>query len=244
MIKLRSYGDIVEITSYEKKPKPKTLQISSSRKSSLFCKARRSDSVRRTRAIALRRLLSALKELGSPLFVTLTFEGSASDIFYASRSFSRFQRRLSSEFEGVSSLFVPELSPRGRIHFHGFVFGVSQEWGDYKKGSRVVSYGRERSERLFAKLWGRGFVDVRRTDGASKLAYYLVKYILKAGDNDFFSPIRLVRCSRNFPRPVELSLDDLSFSYLFKKMSLKKTSSFSSYTPFFGRIEKTYFEKI
>lgn len=242
VVKYRAYGNVVEITKIEKIPSPRKVLVRP--KKSLFKKPRRSDSLRRTRASCMRRLLCAIKELGVPLFFTLTFEGPASDVLYASDSLSRFQRRLHSYDSRVVSLFVPELSPRGRIHFHGFVFGLSQEWGDKVVSGRVVFYGRERRERVFAKMWKCGFIDVRQTDGSPRLASYLSKYVMKSGFSDIFSSIRLVRCSRNFPRPFEVSLLDEQWDFISSRLilDLKKEIDFSN--PFFGSCVKQYYDRL
>lgn len=244
MIKLRKYGQVVEITKIEKEPSG-VRRLSSIREKSDIIKPRRSDSARRTRRICLRRLLSAIEVYGSPLFLTLTFNGLASDVLVASVALSHFQRRLSGSFPRSASLFIPELSPRGRLHFHGLLFGVSQDWGDYKKSSSSpVVYGRERKERFFQKLWGYGFVDIRQTDGSPRLASYLSKYVLKASEEVFLAPLRLVRTSRGFPKPVELSLSDENWSFLSSKMKLKETWSGSFFSPFLGRIDKIYYNKL
>lgn len=244
MIKLRSYGQVVEITKIEKEPS-RVCRISTPKTRSDIIKPRRTDSARRTRRICLRRVLSAIKELGTPLFVTLTFEGLVSDVLLASNALSHFQRRLSIKFPQSASLFVPELSKRGRIHFHGLLFGVSQEWGDFKKSSSSpVFYGRERQDRLFQKLWGYGFVDIRQTDGSPRLGNYISKYVLKASEEVFLTPLRLIRTSKGFPSPVELSMNDDSWLYLLEKMNLKESYSSSFWTPWLGRIDKIYYTKV
>ena len=148
----------------------------------------------------MRRVFSAIEEFGCPLLVTLTFGGDASDASFANDALRLFQVRLRSEYSGAQSLFVPELSPRGRIHFHGLLFNVPLSLGDTRANRRVVSYGEERSLRILAKLWGEGFVDARKTDGSGKLAYYLCKYITKGGGEVMFNAMRMLRVSHGFPK--------------------------------------------
>ena len=221
MILYRKYGKIIEITKIQKSPSS-IRRLSSTRTSGLPLSPRRSDSVRRTKRICLRRVLSAIEEFGSPLFITLTFQGGASDVLFSSSALSRFQRRLSISFPDSQSIFIPELSPRGRIHFHGLLFGVSQDWGDVKKGKRTISIGNERRERKFKELWGYGFVDLLQTDGSPRLAHYLSKYVVKASYEPFLTPIRLVRTSRGFPKPVEYRFEtEQEFDFLFSRQKLK-----------------------
>lgn len=242
MIIYRKYGKVIEITKTQKNPSS-IRRVSSTREKGLPLNVRRSDSVRRTKRICLRRLLSAIEELGAPLFITLTFQGSASDVLFSSSALARFQRRLSISFPKSQSLFVPELSPKGRIHFHGLLFGVSQEWGDVKKGQRTVSIGRERKERKFSELWGYGFVDLLQTDGSPRLATYVSKYVAKASYEPFLTPIRLIRTSKGFPKPFEYRFENNEeFDYLFSRQNLKPVWENSTYTPYMGMITKSFYD--
>jgi len=235
----RKYGKTVEITKTQKEPSSRR-GVSSTRKLRGIINVRRVDSIRRTKRICLRKLLSAFEDFGAPLLITLTFSGSASDVLLSSRRLSYFQRRLQAKFPGSQSLFIPELSPRNRIHYHGLLFGVSQDWGDKKNGKRTVYVGRERKERYFQKLWGYGFVDVSQTDGSPRLGYYLTKYIAKSSAEPFFAPIRLVRSSRGFPKEYELRGPMAEEAY--RRYSLKKPDFESEfYTPFLGNIQKRFY---
>jgi hypothetical protein len=253
MILFRSYGKTIEITETQRDPS-ENRRVQSTREKRLFITQRRSDSVRRTRRICLRKLFSAIEELGSPLFLTLTFNGSASDIMLSSKRLTYFLRRLRDDFPDAHALFVPELSPISdkypaeRIHYHGLLFGVSQEWGDIYKGKgksrKCIYFGRERHERKFQKLWGYGFVDLIQTDGSPRVATYISKYIIKSVEDPFFSPIRLIRSTKNFPNAIEirgLNIDQLDRAYKFKKLIPSFQSEF--YTPFLGNIKKTFYNK-
>lgn len=241
MIKYRKYGKTIEITKIEKQ-RSGIRRVSDTRKSGLPINPRRPDSISRTKRICLRKLLSAFESFGAPLLITLTFSGSASDVLFSSKALTRFQRRLSVSFPGSASLFVPELSPRGRIHFHGLLFGVSQEWGDVKKGKHTVSVGRERKERYFQKLWGCGFVDLLQTDGSTRLAYYLSKYIAKASYEPFLSPLRLIRSSKGFPSPIELNLSDEQWTFFESRLKIKEVWSSNTWTPYTGHLTKQFFD--
>src|SRR3989338_6693392 len=195
---VKQYGDVAEITKIEKDQTK--VRIYRARKKRTIYGPRRSDNIRRTKQICVRRLLIALKEFGCPLLVTLTFRGDASDASYANDSLRRFQVRLRNEFNNAQSLFVPELSPRGRIHFHGLLFNVPLHLGDTCRGRRIVSHGEERKTRILAKLWGEGYVDATKTDGSRKLAFYISKYITKGGGEIMFNAMRMLRISHGFPK--------------------------------------------
>lgn len=203
----RRYGEIVEFTKTQLRPNGKVRIHASRRKNDVFGK-RRIDNLRRTRQICVRRVFAALDEYGCPLLVTLTFAGDASDAAYANRSLSGFQLRLRTQFPNAQSLFIPELSPRGRIHFHGLLFNVPLHFGDIRKGRRTFAHGEERKTRVLAKLWGEGYVDAVQTDGSPKLAYYISKYIAKGAGHVLFNAMRILRISHGFPKETVIRGQD------------------------------------
>jgi hypothetical protein len=193
----------------------------------------------------LRLLLAALSIYASPLLVTLTFAGDASDSQYASDALTDFQKRLRLEYPDSASLFVPELSPKGRIHFHGLLFGLPPSLGDIKKSRRTIFIGTERTDRGIAKLWREGFVDLQQTDGSVGLAYYLVKYLNKEAGHLLFVGMRVPRVSHGFPKPLEYRGEHAE--YITSKLSdLKPERQWQSpddskLNEFFGRITKSYY---
>ncbi len=195
----KKYGEIVEITQIEKEITRKVRVYFKRRRNNIY-PSRRPDNIRRTRQICVRRVLSALEEYGCPLLVTLTFAGDASDASYANDSLRAFQVRLRTQYSSAQSIFIPELSPRGRIHFHGLLFNVPMSLGDTRKGKRTFSYGDERKTRILAKLWGEGYVDATATNGSGRLAYYISKYITKGAGEILFNAMRMLRISHGFPK--------------------------------------------
>ena len=143
----------------------------------------------------------------------------------------------------AQSLFIPELSPRGRIHFHGLLFNVPLSLGDTRKNRRVVEIGMERKTRVLAKLWGEGFVDAVKTDGSPKLGYYISKYITKGAGQTLFNAMRILRISHGFPKQIELNgwiAEELARRYAKKKLVAEWTGR----NPFFGKItKKTYHQE-
>jgi len=197
----KKYGEIVEITEFEKEVSGK-VRVHHSQKRDDIHRPRRSDNIRRTKQICLRRVHAALEDYGSPLLATFTFAGDASDASYANDSLRDFQVRLRTKFLGAQSLFIPELSRRGRIHFHGLLFNVPLHLGDTRAGRRRLQDGTERQTRTLAKLWGEGFVDVLKTDGSPALAGYISKYITKGAGEVMFNAMRLLRTSHGFPKEI------------------------------------------
>lgn len=233
---VKIYGGIIEITTIEK-DSPKVCIYRARKRRSVYG-PRRPDNIKRTKQICLRRMLSALKEFGCPLLVTLTFNGDASDASYANDALRKFQVRLQSEFNNAQSIFVPELSRRGRIHFHGLIFNVPLHLGDKTQGRRVISVGTERQSRIIQGLWGEGFVDARQTDGSPKLVYYISKYITKGGGETMFNAMRILRTSNGFPKEV-IYRDE--FAEFISKLYHDRKIPFNTWEyehPFTGKIKK------
>lgn len=236
----KKYGKIIEITKIEKKPLK--IRVHTARERRTLYGKRRPDNLRRTGQICVRRVLAAIEDFGRPLLVTLTFAGDASDAAFASDSLRTFQVRLRSQFPNAQSLFIPELSPKGRIHFHGLLFNVPLPLGDTRQGRRTIALGDERRTRLLARIWGEGYVDAVQTDGSPALAYYISKYINKGAGETLFNAMRILRISHGFPREITIRgalAEELGRRYEkappFKEWSRKNI--------FLGRIEKKFYEK-
>jgi len=238
----KKYGQIIEITEIEKERFGKVRVHASKRRPNVYG-PRRPDNIRRTRQICVRRVFSAIEEFGSPLLLTLTFAGDASDASYANDSLRWFQVRLRVKFPDSQSLFIPELSPKGRIHFHGLLFNVPLSLGDTRKSGRVVSYGEERKARILAGLWGEGYVDAIKTDGSDRLAYYISKYITKGGNRVIFNAMRMLRISHGFPKEIVIRGEFAKL--LAERYSVQKpVREWEGDNMFLGRItKKTYYQK-
>jgi len=237
---LKYYGNITEVTKIEKTPS--TVRVLRWTKPRTMYEKRRADSLIRTKNICMRRVSTAIAEFGCPLFVTLTFRGTAANAQYAGDSISIFQRRLRAVYPLAESIFVPEVSPRGRIHFHGLLFNVPLSLGDKRDGKRVTSYGTERYDRTLASLWREGFVDALQTDGSYRLAGYLSKYVTKGGGHILFAPMRLLRVSHGFSREIVVRDEYLISKVLSKLENKRPASHYEFISPFLGKISKTKYE--
>jgi len=191
----RKYGKRVECTTIEKESAG-TMRVSVARARGIVYGERRPDNVRRTKQICMRRVLSAIEDFGSPLLFTFTLSGISTDICRSEDLLRSFTMRLRGKFKDAEYIIVPELSPRGRIHYHGLIFGLPMYYGDRYVGGSCVEVGVERKRRTFAKMWRAGFVDCRQTDGSGRLATYLVKYLMKSANDVFFAGIRMIKASR------------------------------------------------
>lgn len=238
----REYGSIIEITKTQRDPSK--VRICSPREKNRIYGARRSDSIYRAKRICVRRVSCALKEYGSPLLLTLTLGGDASDAFFASACLGSFQMWLRSVLPDSRSVFVPELSPRGRIHYHGLIFNVPMHWGDRWESGRLVFRGEERETRYLASGWGAGWLDARQTDGSERLVSYIAKYLTKCADESIFNAQHLIRISQGFPR--EFIAREEYAEYLFEKEqgSLVLDYVWEGESPFAGSIEKKWFKKV
>jgi len=125
-------------------------------------------------------------------FLTLTF---AYDLTYkeACRHVARFLERIKKTlFEvPIRYISVPELTKKGRFHFHLLVYDLPSE----------VSV-RERETRNLQRLFERGYLDIRLASYTSAgIAGYMAKYMAKAFADDRYGTARVYNTSRNIKRP-------------------------------------------
>jgi len=210
-IKTISYSNLIEIYEYEEDirytgrkgrnvQKSNSLQgLDSVGRDLLFQSEqkpkKRQDNANRA-SMVFRRLVSAnLGQSDVPLFISLTFAGDSPTIGQGHEAFNAFARNCRREFgENIRYVAVPEFGTKGtqRLHFHALFWGV-----DSKRLAET-----ERRTRLFAGLWGKGFVDLVATDGSHKLAGYMAKYMAKAFMSPLLNGKKSYIASRNIIRPV------------------------------------------
>ncbi len=238
----RKYGHLVEITRYQRQPNPPKVRLHRTRDKNRPIGARRPDNINRTRKICVRRVSAAVTAFGCPLLITLTFRGDASDASLANDSLRRFQVRLRNKYPLAESLFVPELSPKGRIHFHGLLFNVPMHIGDTRTGRRTISHGTERKTRELARLWLVGYVDAQQTNGSSRLAFYISKYITKGGKEVMFNAMRMIRCTRGIPKETTVR-GDLAKILEAEYAEKRPIRTWEDESPYVGKIsKKLYYE--
>jgi len=154
---------------------------------------RRADNARRA-GLEFRRLVSANLGISeNPLLVSLTYREIVTDPKQANADFNSFARIIRSKYGSqVRYVAVKEFQKRGAIHFHALFWGLPN--------SELVRS--ERTTRVVASYWGKGFVDVLETDGDLKIAGYLSKYMSKTFSDSRLSNSKAYIGSRNLIRPV------------------------------------------
>jgi len=201
-------GQYLEVFEYDKKPRIKdpTATRNSTKSSSNVGRSsspnkRSIFSLRRARRNFIRIARTNLTRESKPAFLTLTFATNA-DIVYASPRFNTFTKRLAYHYSGIRYIAVPEFQKRGAIHYHLLVWGLP-----------LKEIYTERQTRKIASLWGHGYVDVLPTDGSTKLASYMAKYLFKAVQDIRLAGRRAYTLSRNVLRP-DFNFPPLSIDFI------------------------------
>jgi len=134
-------------------------------------------------------------------FVTLTF---AYDVTYeeASRHVKRFMERVRSHQPEVpvDYISVPELTEKGRFHFHLLVYNLSTRLAgepiktNSQKNGQITT---ERKTRNLQRLFQRGYVDIVFATYTSRgIAGYMAKYMAKSLADSRYTTTRGYNCSR------------------------------------------------
>lgn len=188
--KIIQSGLYVEVFTYEKEPAPRRLNVKKCAYKNPF---RYHRNISRARSAFFRLVQANLGPDSRPAFVTLTMR-EITTIREGWRAYTRFADKWRRSTKArISIIAVPEFQERGAVHFHLLV------WGLYD-----AEIDTERSTRSIAKLWGHGFVDVRRSDGSPKIAAYLAKYMFKAMYDQRLAGSKSYSASRFLLRPVHL----------------------------------------
>jgi len=201
-------GNYLEVFEYEKKPEIKQpkrqengRQPASNGRGYRDTGKRAIFSLRRARRNFIRIARSNLTGTDKPSFLTLTFAANA-DLDHAAPRFNAFTKKLSYHYPGIRYLAVPEFQKRGAVHYHILIWGLPK---------KTVLY--ERNTRELADLWGHGYIDVVLTDGSTKLASYMAKYLFKAIQDIRLVGRRAYTASRNITRPI-FNFPRLAVDYL------------------------------
>jgi len=153
---------------------------------------KRQDNAIRSRMVFSRIVETNLFRVGRPILASLTYAENFKDIRGAWQDFRAFIVSMRGEFGSqFSYVAVPEFQKRGAVHFHALFWGLPT-------GTVEV----ERSTRVVAGIWGKGFVDLTHTDGDPKIAGYIAKYMSKAYLDPRLCHLKAFTCSRNIQRPL------------------------------------------
>jgi hypothetical protein len=193
------HADTIDPTYIPRPPrKPKSNHDSESlgadRKDSLSEEqlGKRQDNAWRAR-LAFRRLVASnLSRTQPPLLITLTYKENITDIVLGYEDYRSFVQALRYKYgKNFKYTCVPEFQKRGAVHFHALFWGLPSE---------VLL--QERDTRTIARIWGKGFVYIKQTDGDGRLSSYLAKYMSKAFIDKRLKNKKAYVASRNVDRPV------------------------------------------
>ena len=213
------YGNITETFDYEKDIKPHRKKYKSSLTKKRQAELRKLAGYKRT-AFSIKRAKRNFFRLchannckaQSIHFFTLTLAHDAnySDCLrYIYIFFNKLKKYVSSVSDSqISYIGVPELTKKGRYHFHLLIYNLpTRIAGDpifIRKYSRKLKQyylqptTTERFTRNLQRLWGRGFLDVCPTTGVTAgIAGYMAKYMGKFLANPTNEAKRAYNCSRN-----------------------------------------------
>jgi len=225
-------GSLIEIYEYDKKPRPPELRKRQKKDRRKYRRhaTRNSGNVYRARKNFLRLVRSNVGAGEPPALLTLTMHQilplrTSSGIF---TEFLQCLRRV--EGNGIRVIAVPEFQERGAVHYHCLIWGMPQYYGCTTRKNQPHKYCKnapqcESTSRRIQRLWLRGFVDARVTNGHAKLAGYLAKYMFKAMHDVRLGGEKAYHASRNVMRQMsvgssafsdevkqELGLNEISFA--------------------------------
>jgi len=206
--KFIQYGEFVEVVGYQLKPVVRSRFSQHTYRNNIciacgkkrYLRRRRNYSSSRAKKAFYRIVVSNLDPHSSVLGTfTMRDVVPLRDAYKLFRDFINRFRRRGFEFSYIA---VPEFQKRGAVHFHVLFFNFPMHL-----------HRSERSTRFIASLWTWGFVDLVLTDGSSKLATYLSKYMTKASQDTRLSGLKAYTTSRNIQRPF--TIDTFKFPVVY-----------------------------
>lgn len=261
--RILQYGDITEIYEYEKpinkRNNPSTLQATRlsktvpvnekkrnykkpptkselqalQRKAKNYSRSRRS--VARSRQNFFRLCHHNNCNASTIHFLTITF---AYDVPYpkTKRYVAQFMDRVTRQFKqsSISYISVPELTKKGRYHYHLLVYNLP-----------TSEAKQERYTRNFQRQFNRGFIDLRfAPNNTEKIAGYMAKYMGKAIGNSNSQAERGYTCSRNIKKITSQGSNQLD-TYMDLIIPDGKSIETREYdVPYLGRCYKTVIKKL
>jgi hypothetical protein len=213
--KIVQFGDTTEIYEYEKdirrnnrpnfskfiKTKNKKMDDMENSKKNIKKPPRTLRSIKKSRENFFRTVHHNNCLADTIHFVTLTF---AYDLTFkeASRHVARFMERIKKNYREISINYisVPELTKKGRIHFHLLVYNLPTE---------IASV--ERKTRNLQRQFQRGYLDIVHAPYTSKgIAGYMAKYMAKSLENETLGTTRGYNCSRGIKKITSYGSNSLS----------------------------------
>lgn len=155
-------------------------------------------------------------------FLTLTYSSFINKLSQSNNLFNNFNVKIRNLFPNYKYIAVPEYQKSGRLHYHLL--------------NNLPYIPKEK----IAKLWGNGYIDVRRLDNKKNIPIYVGKYISKEiivrekGKKKFFT-------SQNIVKPKTLYNED---AQEFMQSENLKTKYSKIYKSYFGDIKYINYELI
>lgn len=152
----------------------------------------------------------------NPKFLTLTFGENISNVEEANLLHTKFIKKFNYkifqkkkiELKYVS---VIEFQKRGAIHYHMVLFNIPY----------ILS------ESVF-KVWGHGYIKIKKVDEQKNVARYLTKYMSKNNMDERLNGKKRYFCSRGLLKPVEIKREFDVFE-LYQKIPKEYLSSEIAY---------------
>jgi hypothetical protein len=250
--KIIQYGNITEIYEYEKNinynRKRYVSQNTKKRNRQILALSKQNKTYQRTKRSIQRTVKNFFRlchhnntHAKTIHFLTLTF---AYDLSYktALRHVSRFMERVAKikKEAPLSYISVPELTKKGRYHFHLLVYNLSSEVAGTQYENE--DYTTERETRNLQRLFERGYIDILPTKYTSQgLAGYMAKYMGKALTDPKNETTRGYNCSRNIKKITSAggnSVNQFLEHIIPDNIAKKEVVSYN--VPYMGQVIKTH----
>lgn len=121
-------------------------------------------------------------------FLTLTFRDDVRELEKANYEFKKFKQRLEYEIGfKMKYLCVPELTKKGRVHYHVAIFNMP-----YVKHKDLL------------RIWGNGGLNIKEMKDVDNVGAYICKYLTK-DMADSFKGKKCYTTSRGLLKPKEIT---------------------------------------
>jgi hypothetical protein len=195
-IKAVETGHDIEVTRYSKPItrgtfKRTRMRIKNNKMQTELSEAEREDrhnaviknSLSRTKT-NLRRLINSNTDLNK--FYTLTFNQEIKNLNIANPIFMKFIQRFKYKYPDIKYIAVPEFMPRsGRVHYHLL---LNVPYIDSK---------------IIEKIWGNGFVKIKKLYEATNMGAYMSKYLTKKNFDKRYKNKKKFFYSKDCKKPKE-----------------------------------------
>lgn len=252
--KITVFGNLTEVIEYEKDirvPKRRSLSPLAKARAKAIREARKNKGLYQRSSRSVKRSREAFFRLchhnnclaTSITFVTLTF---AYDLTYkeALSYQRRFMDKIKSRSEKipVSYISVPELTEKGRWHFHLLVYNLPPVLAGKRYDN--AKFTSERATRNLQVLFQRGYVDTLPATSTSEgIAGYMAKYMAKALGDSRYEAGRGYNSSRNIAKVSSVANNQ---GYEFFDLMIPPISPLRTFeydVPYLGKCVRTTYKQ-